>query len=84
MPSEKKMLISPWRVSEPLSMLFVMVSTYFLLLESVAPDGSPRLILISIHKHYAIGIAYPSSMPDACHLNFVRDLDHCGVSVAQW
>ena len=65
-------------------MLFVMVSTYFLLLESVAPDGSPRLILISIHKHCAIGIAYPSSMPDACHLNFVRDLDHCGVSVAQW
>ena len=40
--------------------------------------------LISIYKHYAIDIADPRSMQDACHMNFVRDLAHYGVSVAQW
>ena len=42
--------------------------------------------LISIDKHYAIDIADPSSMQDACHkiMNFVIDLTYCGVSVAQW
>ena len=40
--------------------------------------------LISIYKHYAIDIADPSSMQDVCHMNFVIDLTHCGVSVAQW
>ena len=28
--------------------------------------------------------ADPSSMQDACHMNFVIDLAHRGVSVAQW
>ena len=37
-----------------------------------------------IYKHYAIDIADPSSMQDACHVNFVIDLAHHGVSVAQW
>ena len=37
-----------------------------------------------IYKHYAIDIADPSSMQDACHVNFVIDLPHHGVSVAQW
>ena len=39
---------------------------------------------ISINKHYTINIADPSSMHDACHMNFVIDLPHRGVSVAQW
>ena len=36
------------------------------------------------NKHYASDIADPSSMQDTCHMNFVIDLTHCGVSVAQW
>ena len=28
--------------------------------------------------------ADPSSMQDMCHMNFIIDLAHCGVSVAQW
>ena len=36
-----------------------------------------------IYKHYAIDIVDPSSMQDACHMNFVIDLAHHGVSVAQ-
>ena len=40
--------------------------------------------LISIYKHFANDIADPSSMQDACHMNFVIDLALCGVSVAQW
>ena len=40
--------------------------------------------LISIYKHDAIDIADPNSMQDACHINFVIDLAHLGVSVAQW
>ena len=40
--------------------------------------------LISTYKHYAIDIADPSSMQDACHMNCVIDLAHRGVSVAQW
>ena len=43
-----------------------------------------HLSLISIYKHHAIDIANPSSMQDACHMNFVIDLAHRGVSVAQW
>ena len=31
-----------------------------------------------------MGIADPSSMQDACHMNFVIDLAHRRVSVAQW
>ena len=38
----------------------------------------------SIYKHYTIGIADPSSMQDTCHMNFVVDLTHHGVSVTQW
>ena len=37
---------------------------------------------ISIYKHYAFDIA--SGIQDACHMNFVIDLAHRGVSVAQW
>ena len=37
-----------------------------------------------IYKHYAIDIVDPSSMQDACHMNFVIDHAHHGVSVAQW
>ena len=40
--------------------------------------------LISIYKHYSIDNADPSSMQDACDMNFVIDLAHRGVSVAQW
>ena len=29
-------------------------------------------------------MADPSSMQDACHMNFVIDFAHCRVSVAQW
>ena len=39
---------------------------------------------ISIYKHYSIDIADPSHMQDACYMNFLIDLIHCGVSVAQW
>ena len=38
----------------------------------------------SIPKHDAIDIADPSSMQDACYVNFVTDLAHRRVSVAQW
>ena len=38
----------------------------------------------SICEHDAIDIAGPSSMQDACHMNFVIDLAHRGISVAQW
>ena len=38
----------------------------------------------SIYKHVVINIADPSSMQDACHMYFVIDLAHHGVSVAQW
>ena len=52
------------------------------------PISSPRLkftiSLNSIYKHYAADIVDPSSMWDACHMNFVIDLAHRGVSVAQW
>ena len=40
--------------------------------------------LISICKHYAIDISDPSSMQDACHMNFVIDLAQREVFVAQW
>ena len=38
----------------------------------------------SIYKHDAIDIADHSSMQDACQMNFVIDLAHRRVSVAQW
>ena len=43
-----------------------------------------HLSYFSIYEHYAIDIADPSGMQDACHMNFVTDLAHRGVSVAQW
>ena len=43
-----------------------------------------HLSYFSIYEHYAIDIADPSCMQDACHMNFVTDLAHRGVSVAQW
>ena len=48
------------------------------------PSSKFTISLISIHKHYAIDIADPSSMQDACHMNLAIDLAHRGVSVAQW
>ena len=48
------------------------------------PSSKLTIFLISIYKHYAIDIADPSSMQDAFHMNFVKDLAHRGVSVAQW
>ena len=48
------------------------------------PSSKLTISLVSIHKHYAIDIAGPSSVQDACHMNFVIDLAHRGVSQAQW
>ena len=48
------------------------------------PSSKFTISLISIYKHYAIDIADPNSMQDVCHLNFVIDRAHRGVSVAQW
>ena len=38
----------------------------------------------SFLKHDAIEIADPGSMQDACYINFVIDLAHRRVSLAQW
>ena len=38
----------------------------------------------SIYKLDTIDIADPSSMLEACHMNFLIDLPHHRVSVAQW
>ena len=48
------------------------------------PSSKLPSSLISIYKHYAFDIAEPGSMQDMCHMNFVIDLAHRGVSVAQW
>ena len=48
------------------------------------PCSKLTISLISIYKKYAVDIADPSSMQDACHMNFVIDLTHRGLSVAQW
>ena len=61
-------LVSRWKTSSFISL----------------PSSKLIVSLISIYKHYAIDIADPSSMLDACHMNFVIDLTHHGVSVAQW
>ena len=37
-----------------------------------------------IYNLYAFDIADPSSIQDACHMNFIIDLTHRRVSVAQW
>ena len=46
-------------------------------------ENTLTISTISINKHYAIDIADPSSMQDACHMNFVINLAHRRVSVAQ-
>ena len=48
------------------------------------PSSKLTISPISIYKHYAIDVAEPRSMQDASYMNFVVDLTHCGVSVAQW
>ena len=48
------------------------------------PCSKLTISLTSIYKQYAVDIADPSSMQDACHMNFVIDLTHRGLSVAQW
>ena len=48
------------------------------------PSSKLTISLISIYKCYTINIADPRSMQDACHMNFVIDLAHCGVSMAKW
>ena len=48
------------------------------------PCSKLTISLISIYKQYAVDIADPSSMQDACRMNFVIDLTHRGLSVAQW
>ena len=37
-----------------------------------------------IYNRYAFDIADPNSSQDACHMNFIIDLAHRRVSVAQW
>ena len=54
--------------------------TSFLILHQA--QNLPSLLFLS-KKHYAIDIADPSSMQDPCHMNFVIDLTHRRVSVAQ-
>ena len=43
------------------------------------PNSKLTISLISIYKHYAIDNADPSSMQDACHMNFVIKLADRGV-----
>ena len=40
------------------------------------PNSKLTISLIYIYKHYAIDVADPSSMQDACHMNFVIELAH--------
>ena len=61
---------------EPQTFRFCALMLYHWAIETPLP--------ISIYKYYAINIADPSNMQDACHINFVINLAHCGVSVAQW
>ena len=42
------------------------------------------IFIILFTKHDAIYIANPSSMQDACNINFVIDLDHRKDYVAKW
>ena len=53
------------------------VSSSFLILYRA--KNLPSLLFLS-KNNYAIDIADPSSMQDACHMNFVIDLAHRGVS----
>ena len=64
------------------SLMFLLHDLFFFFI--TVPSLKLTLSLISIYKHDAIDIADPSSMQDACHMNFVIDFAHCRVSVAQW
>ena len=48
------------------------------------PQLKTDCLFYSIYKLDTIDIADPSSMLEACHMNFVIDLTHHRVSVAQW
>ena len=48
------------------------------------PSSKLTISLISIYKSYAIDIADPGSMHDACHMDYVMPHPHHGVSVVQW
>ena len=47
-------------------------------------DLKTNPLFYSIYKLDTIDIADPSSMLEACHMNFVIDLAQHRVSVAQW
>ena len=53
-------------------------------ISSISSPAQNLPSLFSIYKHDAIDIADPSSMQDACRMNFVIDLARRRVSVAQW
>ena len=48
------------------------------------PQLKTDCLFYSIYKLDTIDIADPSSMLEACHMNFLIDLPHHRVSVAQW
>ena len=48
------------------------------------PSSKLTLSRSYIYNLYAFDIADPSSIQDACHINFIIDLAHRRVSVAQW
>ena len=50
---------------------------------SVGAQNLPSLLFF-YQKHYAIDIADPNSVWEACYKNFVIDLAHRRVFVAQW
>ena len=56
----------------------------FLYFFTSLPSTKLIISLISIHKHDTMDIDDPSNRQDACHMNFVIDLAHRRVSVAQW
>ena len=45
------------------------------------PSLKLTISLISIYKHCTIDIPDPSSIQDACHMNFVIDLAHRGLRI---
>ena len=65
------------------SLCHARVKTENIFLNSL-PISKLTISTISIFKHYTIDIADPSSMQEACHMNFVVDLAHGRVSVALW
>ena len=59
---------------------------FFVLSRAWNKRGSSKLTISTIfyQKHYAIDIADPNSVWEACYKNFVIDLAHRRVFVAQW